>query len=208
MVWKKLEYCGTISLEKYNYLLSFNKNYEWGKFMVLFQIIKYIFSDDVKRMYLVRNMYNSSNNHLKKTLLEYQYNKIMKRNGASIPIRLNVVATFPHGLKGVFISQRAKLGKNCVIFQHVTIGSNMLNNTKHRGAPTIGSNVYIGSGAKIIGNIIVGNSVRVGANAVICENIPANATVVLSKSRIIERDYVPDNRFIDISNLTKENDYD
>lgn len=176
--------------------------------MVLLTIIKYISSDDVERMYLIRNIYNRSNNRFKKSLLEYLYNKIMKRNGASIPIKLNIVATFPHGIKGIFISQRAKIGENCVIFQHVTIGSNMLNNTKHRGAPTIGSNVYIGSGAKIIGNITVGNSVRVGANAVIYEDIPANATVVLSKSRIIERNYVPDNRFIDISNLSKENDYD
>lgn len=53
----------------------------------------------------------------------------MKRNGASIPIELDIVATFPHGLKGIFISKIAKIGINCVIFQHVTIGSNMLNNT-------------------------------------------------------------------------------
>lgn len=176
--------------------------------MVLLTIIKYITSDDVNRMYLIRNIYNDSNRSFKKFFLEYLYHKVMKRNGASIPIQLNIVATFPHGIKGIFISQRAKIGKDCVIFQHVTIGSNMLNNTKHRGAPTIGNNVYIGSGAKIIGNITVGNSVRIGANAVIYENIPANATVVLSKSRIIERDYVPDNRFIDISNLSKESNYD
>lgn len=172
--------------------------------MVLLSIFKYISSDDVGKMYFVRNIYHSSKNCFKKRLLEYLYNKIMNRNGASIPIKLNVIATFPHGLKGIFISQKATIGKNCIIFQHVTIGSNMLNHTKHRGAPTIGDNVYIGSGAKIIGNIIVGNSVRVGANAVIYENVPANATIVLGKSRIIKRNYVPDNRFIDISNLSKE----
>lgn len=176
--------------------------------MVLKLIVNYISSDDVKRMYIVRNIYIHSNSRLKKSIMKYLYKKIMKRNGASIPLNLNLVATFPHGLKGIFISKRAKIGKNCVIFQHVTIGSNMLNDTKHRGAPTIGNYVYIGSGAKIIGNVTVGDSVRVGANAVIYEDIPTNATVVLSKVRIIERNYVPDNSFVDISNLLKENGHD
>lgn len=49
----------------------------------------------------------------------------------------------PHGLFGVFISKAAHIGKNCVIFQQVTIGSVTSVGSKHIGAPTIGNNVYI-----------------------------------------------------------------
>src|SRR5690554_3855970 len=58
---------------------------------------------------------------------------------------------FPHGFSGIFISAGAKIGKECVIFHHVTIGSNTLPGSKGYGAPTIGDNCYIGAGAKIIG---------------------------------------------------------
>lgn len=138
----------------------------------------------------------------------FLYKKLMKKNTASIPITLNVKATFPHSIKGIFISKKAKIGKNCVIFQQTTVGSNMLVQTKHRGAPTIGNNVYIGAGAKIIGNVKVGNGVRIGANAIVYENIPDNATVVSMPMRIIFHDYTPDNSFIDISYLNEVNNED
>lgn len=93
----------------------------------------------------------------------------------------------PHDVKGIFISNQAKIGKNCTIFQQVTIGSNQLIDSKGYGASTIGDNCYIGAGAKIIGNVRVGNSCRIGANAVIVEDIPDNSTVVCDKPRIIHK---------------------
>lgn len=48
-----------------------------------------------------------------------------------------------------------------------------------------GKNVYIGAGAKIIGNVSVGNNVRIGANCVVVEDIPDNCTVVMSKPKIV-----------------------
>ena len=54
------------------------------------------------------------------------------------------------------------------------------------GAPTIGDNVLIGAGAKIIGNITIGNNVKIGANACVTVDIPDNSTVVSSKIRIIK----------------------
>ena len=103
---------------------------------------------------------------------------------------------FPHGLCGVFISQGATIGDNCVIFQQVTIGSNNLNDSVNRGAPTIGNNVYIGAGAKIIGNCKVGNNVRIGANTVVTKDVPDNVTVVGAGVKIIEHQCVMDNSFI------------
>lgn len=103
--------------------------------------------------------------------------------------------TFPHGMKCIFISGGAKIGKNCIIFQQVTIGSISLLDAKGRGAPTIGDNVYIGAGAKIIGSVEVGNNVRIGANAVVHRNVPDNSVVVSGEQKVIAKDSTLDNRF-------------
>lgn len=87
------------------------------------------------------------------------------------------------------------MGRNCVIFQQVTIGSNTLNNTENNGAPHIGDNCYIGAGAMIIGNVTVGDNCRIGANVIVSQDIPDNSTVVSQKPRIIHHDHPLDNRF-------------
>lgn len=117
--------------------------------------------------------------------------------GANIPIETEFEGypTLPHGINGVFISQGAKIGAGCTIFHQVTIGSNMLKDSKGYGAPQIGRNVYIGAGAKIIGNIKVGNNCRIGANCVVTQDIPDNATVVLSEARIILHHETRNNEF-------------
>ena len=123
----------------------------------------------------------------KHCLENYHCKKIRKHYGAGIPILpdINRFAT-PHGFYGIFISQRAKVGEGCVIYQQVTIGSNDLHNS--RGAPTIGNNCLIGAGAKIIGNVHVGNNVRIGANALVVDDVPDNCTVVMNKPRVIVRE--------------------
>ena len=129
-----------------------------------------------------------------------KYNKICLRNNSFIPISAQIGdnIVFPHGLAGIFISQKAIIGDNCVIFHQVTIGSNNLKDSNGYGAPIIGNNVYIGAGAKIIGNVKIGDNVRIGANAVIVNDIPANATVVLDNPRIILRENGRENKFISI----------
>ncbi len=101
---------------------------------------------------------------------------------------------FPHGPLGVFISNDAKIGKDCVIFQNVTIGSNHLADTKNPGGPVIGDRVYIGAGAVIVGNITVGDGCRIGAGAVVYEDLPDNSVAVCAPTRIIRRDRPMDNR--------------
>jgi serine O-acetyltransferase len=102
---------------------------------------------------------------------------------------------FPHNLHGIFIAGNAQIGKACVIFQQVTIGANALPDSKGAGCPTLGDNVYIGAGAKVIGNIGVGDNCRIGANCVVTANVEANSLVVLPAPRVIAREQAPDNRY-------------
>lgn len=78
---------------------------------------------------------------------------------------------------GIVIHPNAVIGENCTIFQQVTIGANEHKHDFDK-APIIGDNVYIGAGAKIIGNINIRNGVKIGANAVLTKSVEENITVV------------------------------
>lgn len=126
-----------------------------------------------------------------------RYNRESMKFGAYVGYnaRFETPPTLPHGLFGVFISDGAVVGKNCVIFHHVTIGSNTLKDSKRPGAPVIGDNCYIGAGAKIIGAVKVGDNVRIGANCVVTKDVPSHHTVVLPEPRFIPRENA-DNGFV------------
>ncbi len=102
---------------------------------------------------------------------------------------------FPHGPFGVFISNDAKIGRDAVIFQNVTIGSNTLEGTSKPGAPTIGDCVYIGANAVIVGGVTIGDGCRIGAGAVVYGDMPPNSVAVSAPTRIIERAEPMDNRY-------------
>lgn len=124
--------------------------------------------------------------------------------GSSIPMNPNINwFNTPHGFSGIFISSAAKIGKGCTIFQNVTIGSNTLLDSKSVGAPTIGDNVYIGAGAKIIGNVKVGNNVRIGAGCCVTRDVPDNCTVTQAAPVVIQKKTLQDNRFVSIDDYHK-----
>lgn len=75
---------------------------------------------------------------------------------------------------GIVIHGSAKIGRNVLIMQQVTIGAKDAGNQ----APVIGDNVVLGAGSKILGGIHIGPGTVVGANAVVTKDIPAHATVV------------------------------
>jgi len=102
---------------------------------------------------------------------------------------------FPHGMKSIFVSGGADIGENCTIFQQVTIGSVTLPDSKGRGAPTLGDNVYIGAGAKIIGSVKIGNNVRIGANTVVYKDVPDNCVVTSSEQKNIQKKDLMVNRY-------------
>lgn len=90
-----------------------------------------------------------------------------------------------HGM-GVVIGETAVIGDNVLIYQGVTLGGTGLEKGKRH--PTIGNNVVIGTGAKILGNINIGDNSYIGANAVVIKDVPANSTVVGVPGRITKQD--------------------
>ena len=91
-----------------------------------------------------------------------------------------------HGA-GVVIGETAEIGDNVTLYQGVTLGGT----GKDKGAkrhPTLGSNVFVGSGAKILGPIKVGDNTRIGANSVVLKDVPDNSTVTGMRARIVKMD--------------------
>ncbi|MBF0522914.1 MAG: serine acetyltransferase [Candidatus Omnitrophica bacterium] len=97
--------------------------------------------------------------------------------GVRLPANVDIGPGLYIGHVGtVIFHHKVKMGMNCNVSQGVTIGQK---GEGHDDAvPTIGDNVYIGAGAKVIGGIKVGNNVWIGANAVVLKDIPDNATAV------------------------------
>jgi serine O-acetyltransferase len=84
---------------------------------------------------------------------------------------------------GTIIEAR-EIGENCLVEQMVTIG----HKDGNTGVPSLGNNVYIGAGSKILGPVIIGDNVIIGANAIVTKSVPANCTVAGVPARIIRRD--------------------
>lgn len=89
-----------------------------------------------------------------------------------------------HGA-GVVIGETAEIGNDVTLYHGVTLGGTTWNQTKRH--PTLGDNVLIGAGAKILGAITLGNNVRVGANSVVVKDVPACCTVIGIPGRIIQQ---------------------
>ena len=90
-----------------------------------------------------------------------------------------------HGM-GVVIGETAIIGDDVTMYQGVTLGGT--GKEKGKRHPTIGNNVVISTGAKILGNITIGDNVRVGAGAVVITSVPDNCTVVGVPGRIVVRE--------------------
>lgn len=92
-----------------------------------------------------------------------------------------------HG-HGVIIGETTIIGDNCTLYQGVTLGGN--GKEKGKRHPTIGNNVMISAGAKVLGSFTIGDNVKVGAGAVVITPVPDNCTVVGVPGRIVKRNNV------------------
>ena len=88
-----------------------------------------------------------------------------------------------HGM-GVVIGETAEIGNDCTLYQGVTLGGTSWNQGKRH--PTLGNNVVIGAGAKVLGPFSVGDNARIGSNSVVIKPVPAGATVVGLPGRVVE----------------------
>ena len=87
-----------------------------------------------------------------------------------------------HGM-GIVFGETAEIGDNCTIYHGVTLGGTGKDTGKRH--PTLGNNVLIGAGAKVLGPVYIGDNVRVGAGSVVLKNLPANATAVGVPAEIV-----------------------
>jgi serine O-acetyltransferase len=92
-----------------------------------------------------------------------------------------------HGM-GVVIGETAEIGKDCTLYQGVTVGGTGTQREKRH--PTLGDCVVVGAGAKILGSIRIGNNVKVGGGSVVVHPVPDNCTVVGVPAEIVRRDGV------------------
>ena len=100
--------------------------------------------------------------------------------GATIGKRLVI----DHGM-GLVIGETAEIGDDCLIYHGVTLGGTGKDVGKRH--PTIGNNVLIGTGAKVLGPITIGDNSRVAANSVVLKDIPENCTAVGIPARVVRR---------------------
>lgn len=87
-----------------------------------------------------------------------------------------------HGM-GVVIGETTEIGDNCLIYQGVTLGGTGKDRGKRH--PTLGNNVMVGAGARVLGPFKVGNNVKIAANAVVLKEIPDNCTAVGVPARVV-----------------------
>lgn len=92
-----------------------------------------------------------------------------------------------HGM-GVVIGETTEIGDDCTLYHGVTLGGTSLNEGKRH--PTLGNNVIIGAGAKILGPITLGDNAKVGSNSVVTKAVPENTTAVGIPARIVKKDTV------------------
>jgi serine O-acetyltransferase len=92
-----------------------------------------------------------------------------------------------HGM-GVVIGETAEIGENVTLYQGVTLGGTGFATGKRH--PTVGDNVTVGSGAKLLGPITIGHGAKVGANSVVITDVPPNSTVVGNPGHVVRVDGV------------------
>lgn len=109
--------------------------------------------------------------------------------GARIGQRLFI----DHGM-GVVIGETCEIGDDVVIYQGVTLGGS--GKEKGKRHPTIGNNVVIGSGAKILGSFRVGDQCNIGANSVVLKEVPENSTVVGIPGKVVKQGGIRTDRLV------------
>lgn len=132
------------------------------------------------KWFAVRAKFQAARNPVAKLWYRHYLTKVNNRFCAFIPPTLYIPRSvvFPHGISGVYLSVGAKIGEGCVIFQQVTIGSNTLAGSRRQGSPVLEDHVFVGAGARIIGQVTIGAGSRIAAGCALSEDVPPDSTVL------------------------------
>jgi serine O-acetyltransferase len=156
-------------------------------------VLKALLTDGTPALILYRLMQFSRRHRL--TPLEWIFNRM---NSMLCDCIIGRGAEFGPGLllihsTGVVINGTVRGGSNVSLEHQVTIGA------ERRQAPILGSDVFVGAGAKIIGPVTIGDGAKIGANAVVVGDVPAYATAVGIPARIVRRREAPTNGTVLVS---------
>lgn len=149
----------------------------------------------------------------------YKARKISQKTARQTGIEIHPGAQIGEGLfidhgHGVVIGETAIIGNNVTLYQGVTLGGTGKEQGKRH--PTLGDNIMVGAGAKILGSVTIGDNCKIGAGSVVLKDVPANSTVVGVPGRVVIQDsvrlfddldqiHLPDPVMQDIENLKQEN---
>ena len=130
----------------------------------------------------------------------YRARRISQKTARKTGIEIHPGAQIGEGLfidhgHGVVIGETAIIGDKVTLYQGVTLGGTGKETGKRH--PTIGNNVMIGAGAKVLGSFTIGDNCKIGAGSVVLENVPPNSTVVGVPGRIVMRNDVRVDDYLD-----------
>jgi serine O-acetyltransferase len=128
---------------------------------------------------------------LQKKNLKFLARLVSQLNRFFTGIEIHPGATIGEGLfidhgMGVVIGETCEIGDNVTLYQGVTLGGTGKETGKRH--PTIGNNVVVSSGAKVLGSITIGNNVKIGAGSVVLKDVPDNCTVVGVPGRVVVKE--------------------
>lgn len=139
-----------------------------------------------KFMYYFRKASKYKDNKVLGLYYRYRLNRLRIKYGYQIKIKTKIGSGFYIGHFGtIVINPKVQIGKNCNIAHSTTIGAS--NRGKYKGVPKIGNNVWIGTGAVIVGKITVGNNVLIAPNAYLNVDVPDNSLVIGNPAKITQK---------------------
>ncbi len=148
------------------------------------RLMDYSLGNHLRLYWRLFRLREQAGNSLLTDILTFLLNRIAHKRGGYIGRGANIadIPSLPHGLHGIYISRYASIGRECRIYQNVTIGE------VNGRAPQIGDNCLIGANAVLVGDIRIGSGARIGAGAAVSFDVPPNATVVAQPPRVIVRE--------------------
>lgn len=168
-------------------LKRYNKNFEVNSTPFIFIILKKLFTNpSFRSLYFYRIMNHQFSKKGKISIITLFFNYIFNKMNIPYSVKIGGGLFIPHA-ECIIINENCIIGNNVTILQGVTLGGNVFKEKNGRRSPTIGNDVLIGAGAKILGPVSIGDNSMIGANAVVVKDIPENSVAVGIPAKVIKK---------------------